>query len=71
MMGVAESGLMTISKYKVDSVTRRSYPLNESWPTKLFDLDRCFSVARYQLSNGKEFVLCNSHICPLTIKVEL
>ena len=62
MIGVAEAGVATLSKYKIDSVTRRSYPLDESWPWNLFDLDRCFSVARYQLSNGKEFVLCNSHM---------
>lgn len=61
-IGKTESGLGTFSKYKIESAIRRSYPVDESFPTKFFDLDRSFSVSRLPLSNGKELVLGNSHM---------
>jgi endonuclease/exonuclease/phosphatase family metal-dependent hydrolase len=61
-IGMTEAGLATYSKYKIDDAVRRSYPVDESFPTKFFDLDRCFSVSRINLSNGKELVLANSHM---------
>ena len=61
-IGKSESGLATFSRYKIDKCTRKSYPVDKSFPTKLFDLDRCFSVSRYTLSNGKELVIGNSHM---------
>ena len=62
MFGKTESGLVTFSKYRIKEAVRRSYPIDESFPWKFFDLDRCFSLCRYSLPNGKEFVLCNSHM---------
>lgn len=60
-MGIANSGLATLSKYKIESVVRRSYPVDTSI-YKLFDLDRAFSVSRMKLSNNKELVIGNSHM---------
>lgn len=60
-MGKVRSGLMTLSKPCPKSVERRSFPGNYSWPMKLFMLDRCFLVTRYQLSNKKELVIINTH----------
>lgn len=60
-MGGVKSGLMTLSQPCPGSVERHSFPGNYSWPMKLFMLDRCFLVNRYQLSNQKELVLINTH----------
>lgn len=61
-IGATEAGVATFSKYALASATRRSYPVDLSFPAKFFDLDRCFSVSRLPLSNGKELVLANSHM---------
>jgi len=60
-MGKVESGLMTLSEGCPLSVERHSFPGNYSWPMKLFMLDRCFLVNRYQLSNQKELLIINTH----------
>ena len=60
-MGKVKSGLMTLSLPCPGSVERHSFPGNYSWPMKLFMLDRCFLVNRYQVSNQKELVLINTH----------
>lgn len=61
-IGTTNSGLATLSKYSMISSMRRSYPLSDSFPDKFFDLDRCFSVTRYTLSNNKELIIGNSHM---------
>lgn len=61
-MGSVESGIATLSSYNIKSSTRFQYPGGESWPRQLFELDRCFVVNRIPVSNGKEFVLINSHL---------
>jgi endonuclease/exonuclease/phosphatase family metal-dependent hydrolase len=60
-MGKVTSGLMTLSKQCPVSVERYSFPGNYSWPKKLFMLDRCFLVNRYQLDNDKVLVIINTH----------
>lgn len=60
-MGKVRSGLMTLSKRCPVSVERHSFPGNYSWPVRLFMLDRCFLVNRYQVSNQKELVIINTH----------
>jgi endonuclease/exonuclease/phosphatase family metal-dependent hydrolase len=62
MHGSVQAGLLTLSKYKINSAVRRSYPVDGSFPTKFFDLDRCFSVQRLSVSGGKDLVLINSHM---------
>lgn len=59
--GKTEAGLVTLSKYKINDTLRRSYPIADNL-SKLFDLDRCFTVTRMPVSNGKELVLINSHM---------
>ena len=56
------SGLLTLADVDVTSALRRSYPVDESFPTKFFDLDRCFEVLRVPVSDGRELVLINSHM---------
>jgi endonuclease/exonuclease/phosphatase family metal-dependent hydrolase len=60
-MGKVKSGLMTLSRFKPATVTRNSFPGNYSWPLRVFQLDRCFLVNRYPVSDGKELVIINTH----------
>ena len=60
--GSVISGLLTMSRYKVSEAVRRSYPVDTSFLTKFFDLDRCFTLLRLPVDNGKELVLINSHM---------
>ncbi len=61
--GKTEAGIATLSKYNISSATRRSLPIDESFPTKFFDLDRCLQVTRLPIENSqKELVLINVHL---------
>lgn len=62
VIGKTEAGIVTLSKYDIDSSVRYSLPIDESFPTRFFDLDRCFSVNRIKLNNNKELVLINVHL---------
>lgn len=59
-IGKSNSGILTLSKYKIKDAVRRSYPISDGLD-KLFDLDRCFSVSRISIGD-KELVLANSHM---------
>ena len=63
--GIVNAGLLSLSDAHVDSAVRRSFPVDESFPTKFFDLDRCFLIERLPVgdaADGKELVLINSHM---------
>lgn len=60
--GSVESGLATLSKYRVSENIRRQYPIDNSFITKFTDLDRCFLITRITLDNDRELVLINSHM---------
>jgi exonuclease III len=60
-MGSVRAGLQTAGKYIPTQSTRYSFPGNFDWPTRIFELDRCFMVNRYQLVNGKELLIINTH----------
>lgn len=62
VIGKTEAGIVTLSKYNMDSSTRYSLPIDESFPTRFFDLDRCISLTRLSLENGKELILINVHL---------
>ena len=63
MHGFVNSGIVTLSRFASDSAVRRSYPVDNSFFTKFFDLDRCFSV-EYLPIEGTDvhLVLINSHM---------
>ncbi len=63
--GASKSGIMTLSDYTISSAVRRSLPI-ESGFWKFLDLDRCFSVSRVELENGKQLVLINTHLSAYT-----
>lgn len=60
--GTVNAGILSMSDTTISSATRRSYPIDESFPTKFFDLDRCFTVMRISVENGHDLVLINSHM---------
>ena len=60
--GFVNSGLLMLGSTRIDSAERRSYPVDDAFPIKFFDLDRCFIIERLPVSNGKELVLINSHM---------
>jgi endonuclease/exonuclease/phosphatase family metal-dependent hydrolase len=59
--GKTFGGLVTYSRFEPKSSTRVQYPGGFSWPTKLYMLDRCALEQRFDLPNGKELVLVNTH----------
>ncbi|MBQ6395058.1 MAG: endonuclease [Atopobiaceae bacterium] len=62
MHGVVNAGLLTLSRADAASAIRRSYPLDESVPTKYFDLDRCFEVLTFNVEDGHRLILINTHM---------
>jgi endonuclease/exonuclease/phosphatase family metal-dependent hydrolase len=61
-MGSANSGLLTLSKYKITDSHRYKLAGQESWPRQQFDLDRAFIESRMPVDNGKELVLIHLHL---------
>ncbi len=59
--GASKAGILTLSRYNISSSLRRSLPISESI-SKFLDLDRCYSVSRIPVENGKELVLYNVHL---------
>lgn len=63
--GASKSGLLTTSKLGIRSAVRRSLPV-ETGVTKILDLDRCYSVSKIPVANGKELCLYNLHLSAYT-----
>lgn len=62
-MGTTKAGIVTLSKYKVESAVRRSFPLTDNFIDKLFDLDRCFAVHYLPVEGtDKQLVMINLHM---------
>lgn len=61
-LGAVQSGLLTLSKYKINSATRYQYPGTEPFLKQLFDLDRCYLETRLAVDNGKELIIINTHL---------
>ena len=59
--GASETGLVTLSRYALTSVLRRSLP-KDTGIMKIVDLDRCYSVSRIPTADGKELVLYTFHL---------
>ena len=59
--GANQSGLVTYSKAEIADCMRRSLPISETF-SKFVDLDRCYSVSRVPLENGKSLCLYNVHL---------
>lgn len=59
--GTSNSGLLTLSSTQIKSSVRRSLPISEGI-SKIIDLDRCYSVNRISVDNGKQLVIFNVHL---------
>ena len=59
--GASNSGLLTMSRANVTSSLRRSLPISQG-VKKILDLDRCYSISRIPVDNGKELILINVHL---------
>lgn len=61
--GASDAGLATFSKYNIETGLRKSFPIDESFPAKFFDLDRCFSVYTLPINGStKKLILINLHM---------
>lgn len=59
--GKNQSGIVTLSDYPVTESVRRKLPISTSF-SKFLDLDRCYSVSKLPVNNGKNLVLINVHM---------
>lgn len=60
-MGTVESGILTLSGINPVAAQRFAFPSHYSWPKRLFMLNRCFLVTRYNTSKGYQLVVVNTH----------
>lgn len=63
--GKNRAGIMTFSRLPVTSAVRRSLPVENS-VMRVVDLDRCYSVSRVPVAEGRELVLYNVHLSAYT-----
>ena len=64
-IGANKSGLLTVSRFDIESSIRRSLPVENSI-SKFFDLDRAYSVSVIKTDSGKDLVLYNVHLSAYT-----
>lgn len=64
-IGANKSGLLTLSRFNIESSIRRSLPVENSI-SKYFDLDRAYSVSIIKTENGRNLVLYNVHLSAYT-----
>lgn len=59
--GASNSGIQTLAKAQITSGLRRKLEISTGF-SKVIDLDRCYSISRVPVDNGKELVLINVHL---------
>lgn len=59
--GKSKAGLAVMSAYPIESALRRSFPISTSF-SKFLDLDRCYSINRIPVDNGKYLCIINLHM---------
>ena len=64
-IGANKSGILTLSRFNVESSVRKSLPVEKSF-SKYFDLDRAYSVSVIKTGNGRELVVYNVHLSAYT-----
>lgn len=61
-MGKVLGGIGTFYKYQdAGTPVKYAFPSNFSWPKGLFFLDRCFVKHHFNLKNGKQLIVINTH----------
>jgi len=61
-MGSAESGLLTLSKFKILESHRHRLKGDERFPKRLFFLKRCMMINKYKINDKEELILINIHL---------
>lgn len=62
-IGKSNAGILTLSRYRIESAVRRSFPVTTNFIEKLFDLDRCFSVQYLPIEGSDKYLtLINLHM---------
>jgi len=64
-IGANRSGILTLADVQVESALRISLPIETGF-NKFFDLDRCYSISRIPVENGKTLCLYNFHLSAYT-----
>lgn len=59
--GANKAGIVSYSRAEIRDALRRSLPISQSF-SKFVDLDRCYSISRIPLKDGKMFCLYNIHM---------
>ena len=59
--GKNKSEMAVLSRFPITEGIRRSLPISDT-VTKILDYDRCYSVSRVPVENGKEICLYNVHL---------
>lgn len=59
--GKTLAGVSTFSKYSIKDAERKEYVITDGF-SKYTDLDRCFSSQKFEVNNGKELIVINSHM---------
>ncbi len=59
--GKSVAGIALYSRYPITSSLRRSLPIANDF-NKLLDLDRCYSISRIPVNNGKELIIITLHL---------
>ena len=65
MHGANTSGMLTLSEFSIKSAKRVEVSIEEGL-YKYVDCDRCYSLNRFSVSNGKELVVINLHFSAYT-----
>lgn len=58
--GKTLAGIVTLSRYPVQSAVRRSLPIDQGI-SRVVDLDRCYSISELEVENGRRLYLINIH----------
>lgn len=59
--GTINSGVVTYSRYQMESSLRRSLPVMDNL-NRFVDLDRCYTITRVPVENGAELCIFNVHL---------
>lgn len=62
-IGKSTSGISTFSRYQMEAAERHEFTVSTAFPTKYFDLDRCFSVSKIAIEGSpRALYIFNVHL---------
>lgn len=60
-IGKVESGVVILTRYLPEEVTRYQYPSKFPWPISIFNLKRCLLTAQFSTADGRKVIIGNTH----------